>query len=70
MQQQMNNKTSNKISAESGSNTLGALEFPVTPFAQAIANLSIVNNALEREGLGVHKGPMLPVNEELMGEPI
>tara|TARA_B100000686_G_scaffold32521_1_gene33983 strand:+ start:45 stop:245 length:201 start_codon:yes stop_codon:yes gene_type:complete len=66
----MKNNTSIKISAESGSNTSGTLEFPVTPFAQAIANLSIVNNALEREGLGVHKGPMLPVNEELMGEPI
>ena len=66
----MKNTTSNKLSAESGSNTSGSLEFPVTPFAQAIANLSIVNNALEREGLGVHKGLMLPVNEELMEGPI
>tara|TARA_B100000029_G_scaffold289547_1_gene283254 strand:- start:907 stop:1107 length:201 start_codon:yes stop_codon:yes gene_type:complete len=66
----MKNNTSYKLSAESGSNTSGTLEFPVTPFAQAIANLSIVNNALERERLGAHKGLMLPVNEELMEGPI
>ena len=66
----MYNNTSYTLSAESGSNTSGSLEFSVTPFAQAIANLSIVNNALERERLGAHKGLMLPVNEELMEGPI
>tara|TARA_A100001037_G_scaffold299476_1_gene325148 strand:+ start:1406 stop:1603 length:198 start_codon:yes stop_codon:yes gene_type:complete len=61
--------TSNKPSAESGSRTLGNLEFPVVPFAQEIANLSIVNNTLEREGLGAQI-EFIPVNEEIMEGPI
>ena len=44
--------TSTKPSAESGSRTLGNLEFPVVPSAQEIANLSIVNNTLERDEEG------------------
>jgi len=44
--------TSTKVSAESGSHTLGNLEFPVAPSAQEIANLSIVNNTLERDEEG------------------
>ena len=63
------NHTSTKLSAESGSRTLGNLEFPVVPFAQAIANLSIVNNTLEREGLGAQI-EFIPVNEEIMEGPI
>lgn len=66
----MKEKPSEMKSAETGSNTLGILEFPVTPFAQGIANLSIVTNALDRAGLGAHKWLMLPVSEELMEGPI
>ena len=65
----MEKNTSNKPSAESGSHTLGNLEFPVVPFAQAISNLSIVNNTLEREGLGAEI-EFIPVNEEIMEGPI
>ena len=61
--------TSTKVSAETGSCTLGNLEFPVVPFAQEIANLSIVNNTLEREGLGAQI-EFIPVNEEIMEGPI
>ena len=66
----MNKNTSKMKFAETGSNTLGILEFPVTLFAQGIANLSIVTNALDRAGLGAHKRLMLPVSEELMEGPI
>jgi len=70
LQQQMNEKPSQMKFAETGSNTLGILESPVTLFDQGIANLSIVTNALDRARLGAHKRLMLPVREELMEGPI